>query len=245
LTIYIPNQESSVESPEQISQGVKESKIAGSLDRAISPENYILDLPLPRYPQSPLFSFVESFISTVGLLTLSPLLAAVALLIKIDDSGPIFFRQERLGKDGKLFKIFKFRTMRTDAEKNGPFICESYEDNRITGLGKFLRKSKLDELPQLINVILGEMSLIGPRPERPHFHSKNQWIPNWNRRLDVKPGITGLAQISKYISHNPEQKIHADLFYSSNRSLKSDIILLVMTVIPWLKKDKFFGIRLK
>ena len=89
------------------------------------------------------------------------------------------------------------------------------------------------------------MSLIGPRPERPHFHQKNQWIPNWNKRLEVKPGITGLAQISKYISHNPEQKIHADLFYSSNRTPKSDILLLMMTVLPWLKEEKFFGIRLK
>jgi len=238
LTIYVPYSE---EEP-PVATTLAEAK---KLDTTVSGAVYVGETDSFRYYQSSWFSLAESIIASIGVIFLLPVFFIVAVLIKLEGAGPIFFKQQRLGKDEKSFDILKFRTMRVDAEKDGPFICKSYSDERITPLGKFLRKTKLDELPQLINVIKNEMSLVGPRPERPHFHKKNQWIPNWNKRLEVKPGITGLAQISKFISHNPEQKIHADLFYSSNRTLKSDTLLVLMTVLPWLKEEKFFGIRLK
>ena len=205
-----------------------------------------LDEPSEKqYFESKIFSFIEASISLVGLIVLSPLLLIVSLLVALQGKGSIIYSQTRLGKNKKPFKIYKFRSMYEDAEKSGPFICTNYEDKRMTKLGSFLRKSKIDELPQLINVIKGDMSLVGPRPERPFFHQKNLWIENWHKRLDYKPGITGLAQISKCISHNPEHKIYADLYYSKNRSIASDIKLILFTVLPFLKTDKFFGMRLR
>lgn len=197
------------------------------------------------YFDAKIFTFLEAFICLVGLIALSPLLLTVCLLVALQGKGSVIYSQTRLGKNKKPFKIYKFRSMYEDAEKSGPFICTNYEDKRITKLGSFLRKSKIDELPQLINVVKGDMSLVGPRPERPFFHQKNLWIENWHKRLDYKPGITGLAQISKCISHNPEHKIYADLYYAKNRSLASDIKLIIFTILPFLKTDKFFGMRLR
>lgn len=164
------------------------------------------------------------------LIALSPLMAAVSLKLLLDRSGPILFRQTRVGYIGSTFQILKFRTMIPDAERNGKFICTTYDDPRITHFGRFLRRTKLDELPQLWNIIRGEMSFVGPRPEQPEFHKQFSSIPNWERRLQVKPGVTGLAQLSRKIGHKPEEKIIADLQYIENRSLKLDLRLMYLSL---------------
>jgi lipopolysaccharide/colanic/teichoic acid biosynthesis glycosyltransferase len=173
-----------------------------------------------------------------------PLMFVVVIALALQRKG-VFYSQERVGAGGTKFKIFKFRTMYLDAEKNGPFICADYEDSRITKFGRFLRKTKLDELPQLLNVIKGEMSLVGPRPERPYFHKINSdEILGWEKRIQVKPGITGIAQISRRISHDPAQKLEADIVYIRNRSLFLDLKLLIITVFPRLRPKRVFGVEL-
>ncbi|MBN2483168.1 MAG: exopolysaccharide biosynthesis polyprenyl glycosylphosphotransferase [Candidatus Omnitrophica bacterium] len=134
--------------------------------------------------------------SVLSLILLSPIFLILAVLIKIDSHGPVFFSQIRLGKNARLFNILKFRTMRKNAElETGP-VWAREDDPRITRLGRFLRKTHLDELPQLINMLQGDMSLIGPRPERPEFvHQINQEVPRFTARLNITPGITGLAQV--------------------------------------------------
>lgn len=134
--------------------------------------------------------------SVVGLIILAPLFFIIALLIKIDSVGPVFFKQARVGKDGMIFNIWKFRTMRYNAElETGPVWAQE-DDPRTTKIGCFLRKSHLDELPQLMNVIVGQMSLIGPRPERPELADEiNKHVRHFHHRLKVRPGITGLAQV--------------------------------------------------
>lgn len=136
-----------------------------------------------------IFDFVASFL---GLIVLSPLFLVIAILIKLDDGGSVFFRQTRVGQYGKLFKIYKFRTMVENAEKLGAQVTKG-DDPRITRVGKFLRKYKLDELPQLINVLKGEMSLVGPRPEVPKF--VKLFEEDYKEILQVKPGITDYASL--------------------------------------------------
>ncbi|MBU3933223.1 MAG: sugar transferase [Candidatus Omnitrophica bacterium] len=174
----------------------------------------------------------DFLVAGLGLILLSPLFLIVSILIRIDFPGPAFFRQERLGKDGKIFKMWKFRTMNTDAElETGP-VWAAEGDPRITRLGRFLRKSHIDEIPQLINVFKGEMSLIGPRPERPVFVEKiNGDIPNFNDRLRVKPGITGLAQVRyRYGASikDAARKLKYDLLY-----IKRMCWILDFQIILW------------
>ena len=174
----------------------------------------------------------DFLVAGLGLILLSPLFLIVSILIRIDFPGPAFFRQERLGKDGKIFKMWKFRTMNTDAElETGP-VWAAEGDPRITRLGRFLRKSHIDEIPQLINVFKGEMSLIGPRPERPVFVEKiNGDIPNFNARLRVKPGITGLAQVRyRYGASikDAARKLKYDLLY-----IKRMCWILDFQIILW------------
>ncbi len=138
---------------------------------------------------------VDYGISIIALLIASPVLLVVAIMVKITSSGPVFYRQSRMGLNGRLFNIIKFRTMCADAESQTGPVWAKKNDARITFIGKFLRKTHIDELPQLINVLKGDMSIIGPRPERPFFADKfNDEIDGYSRRLTVKPGITGLAQ---------------------------------------------------
>lgn len=144
----------------------------------------------------PLFKRIFDFaLSAIGLVLLSPLYLILGLLVKLDSPGPVFFKQERAGLNGKIFSIWKFRTMRRDAESETGAVWASESDPRVTRIGKFLRKSHLDEIAQLINVFKGEMSLIGPRPERPEMIKIiNQYIPDFRDRLKIRPGITGMAQ---------------------------------------------------
>ncbi|MFH1678446.1 MAG: sugar transferase [Candidatus Omnitrophota bacterium] len=160
------------------------------------------------------FDFI---IAALGLIILSPLFFIIAMIIKFDSPGPVFFRQNRLGKDGRIFKMWKFRTMRRNAElETGP-VWAAEEDPRTTNLGRFLRKSHLDEVPQLINVFKGEMSLIGPRPERPEIVDViNGHVVTFNKRLKVRPGITGLAQVRYQYGasiRDAARKLKYDLLY--------------------------------
>ncbi len=173
-------------------------------------------------------------IALTAFVLLSPLCLLAALLIKLTSKGPILFKQTRVGKDGKLFDIYKFRTMRTDAEKETGPVWAAQNDNRLIPVGKLLRKSRIDEIPQFINVLRGEMSVIGPRPERPFFVEKlSQEIPSYNKRLAIKPGITGLAQVRhKYDETiaDVKKKVRYDLVYIEKICLWMDLRIMFRTV---------------
>lgn len=154
----------------------------------------------------------------------------VALVIKIDSPGPAIFRQERLGLNGQPFVMYKFRSMIVNAESRGP-VWSDRDDYRCTRVGRVIRKCRIDELPQLINIIKGDMSIVGPRPERTHFYREfDLYIPNFKYRLLVKPGLTGLAQVNGGYDLLPEEKIVYDLEYAAKRSLWLDIKLILATV---------------
>ena len=164
---------------------------------------------------------------------LAPFCLIVAALIKLTSKGPIFYSQIRSGKDGKDFEIYKFRTMRTDAEKDSGPVWAKLKDNRITPIGSFLRKSRIDEIPQFINVLKGDMSVIGPRPERPLFVEKlGKEISDYPKRLAVKPGITGLAQVHHRYDEtiaDVRKKVKYDILYIKNICFSTDIIIILRT----------------
>lgn len=170
----------------------------------------------------------------LGLLVLSaPLMSLIACLIKLDSPGPVFYRQERVGKGGKVFRLWKFRSMRSDAEKDGA-VWARPQDERITRVGRLIRRARIDEIPQVFNVLLGEMSFVGPRPERPVFveRLKGQ-IPFYAIREAVKPGITGWAQIRYPYGASVEDarnKLEYDLYYVKNGSLPLDLAIIFHTV---------------
>ena len=165
------------------------------------------------------------------------LLPILALLIKIDSKGPVFLVQRRIGEHGKPFNLLKLRTMRIDAESGGARMTEK-GDPRITRVGRILRTTRLDEFPQLVNIFMGEMSFIGPRPERPEIiKDLERQIPHFRSRLLVKPGLTGWAQTrSGYAStvDEMERKLEYDLYYIKNRSLRLDLQILAATFITVL-----------
>jgi Undecaprenyl-phosphate glucose phosphotransferase len=171
-------------------------------------------------------------LSLIALLILSPVMAAIALLIKLTSPGPIFYSQERCGLNGQSFKMLKFRSMRVDAEQKSGAVWAIKDDPRKTKLGAFLRKTSLDELPQFINVLLGDMSLVGPRPERPVFISKFvKTIPSYNARHAVKAGITGWAQVNGWRGNTSLRKrIQYDLYYITHWTPWLDLRILVMTL---------------
>jgi exopolysaccharide biosynthesis polyprenyl glycosylphosphotransferase len=159
----------------------------------------------------------------------------VAVVVRLDSPGPVLYRQERVGEKGKTFMLFKFRTMRQDAEAStGPVWASRDGDPRITRVGRFMRKTRLDELPQLFNVLRGEMAFVGPRPERPHFvENLRKVIPYYDERHSVKPGITGWAQIKfGYGStiEDAEEKLQFDLYYVKHMSLIFDVGIIVDTL---------------
>jgi exopolysaccharide biosynthesis polyprenyl glycosylphosphotransferase len=172
-------------------------------------------------------------IAVIGLLFLVVLYPLVALCTKLTSRGPVFYKQERVGLNGKSFIIWKFRTMRTDAEEHTGPVWAKKDDKRVTCFGKILRRTRFDELPQLLNVLKGEMSFIGPRPERPHFvNLLSESIPNYTHRLRVKPGITGWAQIHINYDRNVDdvrRKVEHDIYYIENMSLLIDLMIIVVT----------------
>ena len=154
----------------------------------------------------------------------------IAIAIKLDSKGPVLFKQERLGKDEKPFMMYKFRSMYIDAEKDGPQWAKA-SDQRVTRVGRFLRKTRIDELPQMWNILVGDMSLVGPRPEREFFYSEfERDIPNFRDRLAVKPGLTGLAQVNGGYELDPQSKLDYDIEYMGSRSILLDIKCILKTV---------------
>lgn len=172
--------------------------------------------------------------SLVVLIITFPLTFIIAILIKLDSKGPIIFKQKRTGQNGKDFNVYKFRSMVQDAEKLSGPVWSTKDDPRITKIGKFIRKVRIDEIPQMLNVLKGEMSLVGPRPERPYFVEKlSKEIPLYKRRLKVRPGITGWAQVKHKYDETIEDvhtKLRYDLFYIENMSLRMDFKILFRTV---------------
>ena len=162
-----------------------------------------------------------------GLVVMSPLLGAAALAIKLEDGGPVLYRQTRVGKDGTDFELLKLRTMVVGAEKQGAGFAVNRGDSRITRVGRFLRRVSIDELPQLWNVVRGDMSVIGPRPTL--RYQVDQYDERQLRRLDVKPGITGWAQIHGRASLPWAERIELDLWYVRHRDWKTDVLILLRT----------------
>ena len=171
------------------------------------------------------------------LLIFLPVMFLISLLIKISSPGPVLYKQQRVGKDGKTFTLFKFRTMINDAEKQlGPVLAVE-NDPRVTKVGRFLRDTRLDEIPQLLNVILGQMSLVGPRPERPYFVKRHKALREI--RLAVRPGLTGLAQVRNAYDLHPKHKIKYDYLYIQRRSLLLNLYILAKTIpVMLLKKGQ-------
>lgn len=168
-------------------------------------------------------------IAGVGLSLLWPLLLLIALAIRLNSPGPALYKQERVSRDGKIFKMYKFRTMPVDTEKDTGPVWATSDDQRSTPLGRFLRRSSLDELPQLLNVLEGSMSFIGPRPERPYFVAQfQQKIRHYDERHQVKPGMTGLAQINGLRGDTSiEKRVEHDLYYIENWSLVLDFKIVL------------------
>ncbi len=177
---------------------------------------------------------IDIIVSSIILIVGMPLWLLVALAIKLNSPGPVLYKQERIGKDGKIFNIYKFRSMRADAEKMSGPMWAGKNDPRITTVGAILRKLHLDEIPQFINVLNGSMSLIGPRPERPFFVEQfNKQIPLYSRRHAVRPGISGWAQVKHKYDETLEDvktKLQYDLYYIENMSIRMDLKILLMTV---------------
>jgi lipopolysaccharide/colanic/teichoic acid biosynthesis glycosyltransferase len=171
--------------------------------------------------------------ATVGLTLSAPLLAASAIAVRLEDQGPVFFRQERVGQDGRLFEVLKLRTMVVDAHTQGAGYAVDKGDSRITRVGSLLRKTSLDELPQLWNVLRGEMSLVGPRPTL--AYQVERYTDRQRRRLEVRPGLTGWAQVNGRASLSWPERIELDVWYVEHRSLALDLRILLRTVSVLLR----------
>lgn len=182
---------------------------------------------------------IDVTVSMIVLIGFLPLWLLVAILINLESRGPVLFRQKRVGKDGKNFTIYKFRSMIQDAEKETGPVWAGKRDPRVTFVGRIIRKLRIDEIPQFINVIMNDMSLIGPRPERPYFVEQlKRQIPLYTRRLRMKPGITGWAQIKGGYDdslENVKKKLEYDLFYIENVSLRMDLKILLSTIYVMLR----------
>ncbi|XBD02217.1 sugar transferase [Pseudalkalibacillus hwajinpoensis] len=185
------------------------------------------------YPRSvyPLVKrLMDIILSLIGLVLVAPILLCFCVAIKLETPGPAFYSQERVGRNGKYFKIIKLRSMGLDAEIKGAQWAIK-DDPRVTKIGAFIRKTRIDEIPQLLNVLQGDMSMLGPRPERPMFTAQfNEEIPHFVKRLAVKPGVTGWAQVNGGYDIDAKEKLKLDLYYIENRSLKIDFKIIVKTV---------------
>jgi exopolysaccharide biosynthesis polyprenyl glycosylphosphotransferase len=185
---------------------------------------------------------VDLLLGIIGFIIALPVGLIIAVIVKLD-GGPVFYRQERLTINGKVFKVIKFRTMVPDAEKlSGPVLAED-NDPRITKVGRLMRAMRLDEIPQILNILSGNMSIVGPRPERPFFTEQFEaQIPQYRQRLKVKAGLTGLAQVEGKYNTSVENKLRYDLLYISNYSLFQDIMIILQTIKILFIKDSTEGI---
>lgn len=207
--------------------GLSESGIAPEVLGALLPDEGVVVLPkVSRVAGSAGYRFVKRAFDicacSVALAVLAIPMAVIAIKIKTESPGPIIFSQRRVGREGRVFRLYKFRSMRVDAEVAGARWA-SENDPRVTDFGRFLRCSRLDEIPQFVNVIKGEMSLIGPRPERPAFHEEFcRRIDGWGQRLLVRPGVTGLAQVKGGYDLLPKEKALMDIEYIEHRGVALD-----------------------
>lgn len=199
--------------------------------------SHSFDTPFLRNKKTPVawyYPFLKRLsdivISMTAILLLSPIMIITALSIKIYDRGPVFYKQTRLTKDGRCFEIIKFRSMKMDAEKNGAQLSTVHDD-RITPVGKIIRKLRIDELPQLFNILKNDMAVVGPRPERPEIAAQyEQDIPEFHLRLQVKAGLTGYAQVYGKYNTTPLDKLKLDLIYIAQRSVLFDLRILFYTI---------------
>ena len=209
------------------------------------------DIPMQRVTrmlltaeQRVLKRILDIAVAVTALIILSPVMLITAVMIKLDSKGPVLYSQERVGLYGKTFFVHKFRSMKQDAEaKCGPVLAAE-GDPRITKFGRFMRATRLDELPQLFNVLQGEMSIVGPRPERPFF--VKQFIaqkPEYDYRHNVKPGITGLAQIAGKYNTSAYDKLIYDLLYIQDVSVKTDLMIMLQTFKVLLTKSSTEGVQ--
>lgn len=209
------------------------------------------DIPMQRVTrmlltaeQRVLKRILDIAVAVTALIILSPVILITAVMIKLDSKGPVLYSQERVGLYGKTFFVHKFRSMKQDAEaKCGPVLAAE-GDPRITKFGRFMRATRLDELPQLFNVLKGEMSIVGPRPERPFF--VKQFIAQkleYDYRHNVKPGITGLAQIAGKYNTSAYDKMIYDLLYIQDVSVKTDLMIMLQTFKVLLTKSSTEGVK--
>lgn len=212
---------------------------------------HLMHLPMllvDRYDPKPEYLFIKRFLdillSGIALLVLSPLMLILMILIKLD-GGTALYKQVRLGKNGKEFKVLKFRSMRMDAEKDGiARLSTGDKDDRITKVGHFIRACRLDELPQLINILKGEMSIVGPRPERPEIAAEYlKELPEFSLRLQAKPGLTGYAQVYGKYNTTPYDKLLMDLMYIGKPSLAEDIKICFATVKILFMPESTEGVK--
>lgn len=174
---------------------------------------------------------MDFFLALLALIILSPFLLITALAIKIETTGPVFFLQERLGKDGETFMIYKFRTMIDGAINKGNGLHTDEDDSRITRIGKILRKTSIDELPQLLNILKGDMSIIGPRPPVPYYPRKyDEYLDHQQQRFSVKPGITGYAQVMLRNSAPWDERIELDIKYINKMGFSFDLYIFMKTI---------------
>lgn len=204
-------------------------------------EHYYVE-PLGVIRKKPIYAFVKRLFdilfSFFGLILLALPMAIIAIAVKCSSEGSIFYTQDRLGLNGKPFKLVKFRTMVLDAEKDGAQWSSGADDGRVTKVGSFLRKYRLDELPQLWGCLTGELTIVGPRPEREVFYDLfEEHVHGFRERMKVKPGLTGLAQIHGGYDLRPEQKIVYDIEYIKTRSVLLDIKILLKTVAVILRHE--------
>jgi exopolysaccharide biosynthesis polyprenyl glycosylphosphotransferase len=187
---------------------------------------------------------IDIFGSLFLLILTSPIMLLIAIAIKIEDRGDIFYKQVRLTTKGRKFKIIKFRSMIMNAEKHTGVTLAKENDDRITKVGRFIRKIRMDELPQLVNILRGEMSFVGPRPERPEIAEQYyEKMPDFKLRLQVKAGLTGYAQIYGRYNSDPYEKLEFDLFYINQMSLTTDFQLCFATLLTFFSKDNTKGIE--
>ncbi len=195
------------------------------------------------FDQSVTKRILDIVFSGLAIIISSPIMLVVSIIIKLYDHGPVLYKQDRLTLDGKVFKIFKFRSMIIDAEKDGVARLAGEKDDRITPVGKVLRTTRLDELPQLFNIFMGSMSMVGPRPERPEIAEEYlKEMPEFNYRLKVKAGLTGYAQVYGYYNTTPYDKLKLDISYIESYSLWLDIKLMLLTFKILFRKESTQGV---
>lgn len=205
-----------------------------SVESLSSPELFVTSSAGTGVAYAVVRRLLDLFVASLGLLFATPLIVLTAIAIKLDSRGPVLYRQERMGRNGHTFTLVKFRSMRTDAEASSGPVWASGDDARVTRVGRWLRKLRIDEVPQLWSVIRNHMSLVGPRPERPFFvDDLEQQIPHYGQRLIVKPGVTGWAQINYSYGNTIDDafiKLQYDLYYVKHRSIALDIAIMLRTV---------------